>query len=153
MKKVICMILVGFLSNSVFAIDSAFDPEEFAKEYFSAWTASQAPNATKENLEEYLALLADDVGHQHIPYDTDDSRLPNAKQKMREGMSHYLGKHIEYKSELVGFTYGLNAISIQFNVTLKAKRGPDSPVETMSYNAMEVLEIENGKVSLIRKYH
>ena len=104
-------------------------------------------------MEEYLALLTDDVGHQHIPYDLDDTRIPNGKQKMREGMSHYLGKHIEYKSKLVGYSYGLNAIAIQYTVTLKAKRGPDSPVETMSYNAMEILEIENGKVSMIRKYH
>ena len=153
MNKIILMVLGAFLSASVLAQDSDFNPEKFAKKYFTAWAASQSPNATKKNLEEYLALLTDDVGHQHIPYDLDDTRIPNGKQKMREGMSHYLGKHIEYKSKLLGYSYGLNAIAIQYTVTLKAKRGPDSPVETMSYNAMEILEIENGKVSMIRKYH
>jgi ketosteroid isomerase-like protein len=141
-----------FLSAPVMADDSNFDPEKFANAYFAAWTASQAPNATKQDLEDYLALLKDDLGHQHIPYDPDDSRTPDAKQKMREGMMHYLGKHIEYQSELIGVTYGLNAMALQFHVSLKAKRGPDSPIETMSYNALEVLEIEDGKVAMIRKY-
>lgn len=155
MKKIIYGCFAMFLSSSAFTYETNetnFNPESFANTYFSAWTASQAPNATKEDLENYLVLLTDDVGHQHIPYDLEDSRTPDGKQKMREGMTDYLGRHIEYKSQLLGFTYGLNAISIQFNVTLKAKRGPDSPVETMSYNAMEVLEIEDGKVSMIRKY-
>jgi hypothetical protein len=43
---------------------------------------------------------------------------------MREGMSHYLGAHTEYTGELV----------------------------TDSYRTLEVLEIEDGKVSVIRKY-
>jgi ketosteroid isomerase-like protein len=152
MKTSIYIALGMFLSTSVMADDSNFDPEKFANEYFSAWTASQAPNATTDNLEDYLALLKDDVGHQHIPYDPDDTRTPDGKQQMRVGMSHYLGKHIEYKSEFIGFTYGLNALALQFHVSLEAKRGPDSPIETMSYNAMEVLEIEDGKVAMIRKY-
>lgn len=152
MKNSICILLGMFLSTSVMANESGFDPEKFANEYFAAWTASQAPNATKQNLEDYLALLKDDVGHQHIPYDPDDTRTPDAKQNMREGMLHYLGKHIEYHSELLGVTYGLNAVALQFHVSLKAKRGPDSPIETMSYNALEVLEMEDGKVAMIRKY-
>ena len=153
MKKIIFLVFWMIFTPSILAQDSSFNPKTFAEQYFTAWTASQAPNATEKNLENYLALLTDDVGHQHIPYDPDDTRLPDGKQKMREGMTHYLGKHIEYKAEFVSYSYGLNAIAIQYNVSLKARRGPDSPIETMSYNTMEVLEIENGKVSMIRKYN
>lgn len=153
MNKIILLAFSVFLSTSVLAQGSDFNYQEFTKKYFAAWTASQAPNATEKELEEYLALLTDDVGHQHIPYDLDDTRMPNGKQKMREGMLHYLGKHIEYKSTLVNYSYGLDAIALQFTVTIKAKRGPDSPIETMNYNTMEALEIEDGKVSMIRKYN
>jgi hypothetical protein len=63
-------------------------------------------------------------GHQHLPYDSDDTRSPEGKNNMREGMSHYLGAHTEYTGELI----------------------------SDSYRTLEVLEIENGKVSVIRKY-
>ena len=119
----------------------------------SFWTATQKPSATKEDLEHYLSFLVEDVGHQHLPYDSDDSRHPDGKQSIREGMTHYLGKHIEYEAELMNISYGLNAVAIQFHVSAKGKRGPDHPIESMSYNTMEVLEIESGKVSLIRKYN
>ncbi len=78
-----------------------FDPRAFARTYFELWTATQAPTATAADLERYLALLTDDVGHQHLPYAPDDSRSPEGKQSIREGMTHYLGKHIEYEARLI----------------------------------------------------
>lgn len=48
--------------------------------------ATQAPEATTQDLENYLALLTDDVGHSHLPYVTDDSREPDGKQAMRKGI-------------------------------------------------------------------
>jgi len=144
-------IISLLLVNDTAADD--FDAQAFANAYFTAWTATQSPDATEDDLENYLSLLADDVGHQHLPYDTDDSRNPDGKQAMREGMTFYLGKHIEYQATLVDIIYGLNAVAIQFEVSLKARRSPDEPVMEMSYNTMEVLEIEDGKVSMIRKYN
>jgi hypothetical protein len=44
-------------------------------------------------------------------------------------------------------------VAIQFQVSIKAKCGPEEPVTCMDYNSLEVLEIENGKVSMIRKYN
>ena len=153
MNKFILISIIILLTVPAQAEKDSFNYEKFANNYFDAWTATQAPDATTVELDNYLMLLADDVGHQHIPYDNDDTRSPDGKQKIRKGMSYYLGKHITYRAELISISYGLNAIAIQFNVALKAKRGPDSPVETMSYSTMEVLEIENGKVSMIRKYN
>ena len=48
MNKIILMVLGAFLSASVLAQDSDFNPEKFAKKYFTAWAASQSPNATKK---------------------------------------------------------------------------------------------------------
>ncbi|WP_226669229.1 hypothetical protein [Microbulbifer aggregans] len=63
---------VSFSSSN----DAKFDCEEFANEYFEVWTSTQSPNATKEDIENYLSLLADNVGHQHFPYDPEDDRDP-----------------------------------------------------------------------------
>ena len=61
-------------------------------------TATQAPNAGAKELEAYLALLTDDIGNQHIPYQPDDSRIPDGKKQMRKGMSFYLGAHTLLKA-------------------------------------------------------
>ena len=153
MKKFISLTVVIFLGISFHSNADEFNAEQFAKDYFSAWTATQKPTTTKQDLEHYLGFLAEDVGHQHLPYDTDDTRKPDGKQSMREGMTFYLGKHIEYNAELINVAYGLNVVAIQFEVSLKARRGPEEPVTVMNYNSLEVLEIENGKVSMIRKYN
>ena len=153
MKKLILIALTVVMGTVQQARSEAFNAEKFAREYFAAWTATQMPAATKEDLEHYLSFLVEDVGHQHLPYDNDDSRHPDGKQSIREGMTHYLGKHIEYEAQLLSISYGLNAVAVQFNVSAKGKRGPDEPIESMNYNTMEVLEIEDGKVSMIRKYN
>jgi hypothetical protein len=68
-------------------------------------------------------------------------------------MTHYLGKHTEYSAEFINFTYGLDVVAIQFAVSAKGRRGPDQPIVEMNYETLEVLEIEDGKVSVIRKYN
>jgi len=116
--------------------------------------ATQAPNATETALEEYLSLLHDDVGHSHLPWVVDDSRLPDGKAAMRKGMLFYLGAHSEFSAELLDvFTFNNSAIAIRYKKTAKGihpqSKQPIAYTETM----MEVLEIENGKVAVIRKYH
>ena len=64
-------------------------------------TATQAPNAGAKELEAYLALLTDDIGNQHIPYQPDDSRTPDGKKQMRKGISFYLGAHTLFESTLL----------------------------------------------------
>jgi ketosteroid isomerase-like protein len=147
---VVASILVGFSYN--LSADE-YDPEQFANTYFAAWIATQKPTATSEDLENYLSLLTDDVGHQHLPYDSDDTRYPDGKESMREGMTYYLGKHIEYSAKLTNVVYGLNVVAIQFQVSVKARRGPEEPVISREFSTLEVLEIEDGKVSMIRKYN
>jgi hypothetical protein len=152
-RILVIIAAVIFLGYTLQAGAEDFDPESFALNYLAAWTATQSPDATTEDIEHYLSFLAEDVGHEHIPHDTDDTRHPDGKESMREGMTHYLGSHIEYHAKLTALTYGLNALAIQFEVSLKARRGPDQPIVSMTFNSLELLEIENGKVSVIRKYN
>ena len=150
MKKLfIYFASVALFSTSTLADD--FDYDAFVKAYYHAEVMTQQPNATKEDLEHYLSFLTEDVGNQHFPNAPDDSREPNGKAMMRKGMSYYLGVHSEYQAELIDYQYGFNAVSIKHKFSAKGKR-PDGSDFSYSKVALDVLELENGKVSVIRRY-
>jgi len=146
----IWLVLISGAINAANAEE--FNPEKFAKDYFNAWAATQSPTATKENIEQYLSFLSEDVGHQHLPYDPDDARNPDGKENMREGMSYYLGAHTEYLGKLISHTDGHGVVVIKYETSSKGIHPQTKQVITQNYLTLEVLEIENGKVSVIRKY-
>lgn len=148
-KLIISLIGVVLFSSSTLADD--FDYDAFVKAYYHAEVMTQQPNATKADLEHYLSFLTEDVGNQHFPNAPDDSREPNGKAMMRKGMSYYLGVHSEYQAELIDYQYGFNAVSIKHKFSAKGKR-PDGSDFSYSKVALDVLELENGKVSVIRRY-
>ncbi len=158
MKRLMIAVLItalGLLSiNGVQAEDDKATMQQIAQRYFEVMVASQAPGATEKELENYLALLTDDVGHQHIPYETDDSRHPDGKQSMRKGMTFYLGAHTEYSAELLNlFTFNDTAIAIRYTHSAKGIHPQSNQPVSYTSIMMEVLEIEDGKVAMIRKYH
>ena len=151
--KIVLSIWLVLISSTINAAHAEeFNPEKFAKDYFTAWTATQRPTATKENIEYYLSFLTEDVGHQHLPYDPDDTRSPDGKENMREGMSYYLGGHTEYKGNLISHTDGYGVVVIKYETSAKGIHPQTKQEITQNFLTLEVLEIENGKVSVIRKY-
>lgn len=132
---------------------SDIDAAEFAKTYFEAWAGSQKPDATAQDLENYLALLTDDVGHQHLPYDPDDERLPDGKEAMREGMTYYLGAHTEYTGTLLEHMGGQDVVIIRYDTHSKGVHPQTGDTIERRHVTIEVLEIEDGRVSVIRKYN
>ena len=108
----IWLVLISGAINTANAEE--FNSEKFVNDYFRAWTATQSPAATKENIEQYLSFLSEDVGHQHLPYDPDDARNPDGKENMREGMSYYLGAHTEYLGKLISHTDGHGVVVIKY---------------------------------------
>jgi len=154
MKRLIVAALSLLVVCSVPAQSYQSEMEQIAQNYFEMMVASQAPDATEKELENYLALLTDDVGHQHLPYETDDSRSADGKQSMRKGMTFYLGAHTEYNAELLNlFTFNDSAIAIRYSHSAKGIHPQNNQAITYTSIMMEVLEIENGKVAVIRKYH
>lgn len=134
--------------------EKPLDLNAFAQQYYKTMTATQAPNAGAKELEAYLALLTDDIGNQHIPYQPDDSRIPDGKKQMRKGMSFYLGAHTLFESTLLNtFVFNNTGFAIRYKSHAKGIH-PQSkqPIEYTS-TMMEVIEVENGKVAMIRKYH
>ena len=146
--------VVFWLAVLVTSNAQAQNLEKFAQNYFDKMVATQAPNATEKSLEEYLVLLTDDVGHSHLPYVSDDSRLPDGKASMRKGMTFYLGSHTYYDAKLLNlFTFNDSAIAIRYSNHAKGIHPQSKQAIEYQQIMMEVLEIENGKVAVIRKYH
>ena len=151
--KLLISILLVVASGAVNAdMAEDFCPDKFAKDYFDAWTATQSPTATRENIEHYLSFLTEDVGHQHLPYDPDDTRSSEGKKNMREGMNYYLGAHTEYSGKLISHSDGYDVVVIKYETSSKGIHPQTKEVIAQNYLTLEVLEIENGKVSVIRKY-
>ena len=151
--KLFISIWLVLISSAINAADvDEFNPETFAEDYFNAWAATQSPTSTKENIEHYLSLLSEDVGHQHLPYDPDDTRSPDGKERMREGMNYYLGGHTEYRGNLISHTVGHDVVVIKYETSSKGIHPQTKQLIAQHYLTIEVLEIENGKVSVIRKY-
>lgn len=128
------------------------DLSEFGKQYFSAWVATQSTNATKNDIEHYLSFLKSDVAHQHLPYDSDDSRLPDGKKRIREGMLFYLGAHSAHEATLEHVIPAHNAVVITYTTSSQGIHPQTKELVELHYSTMEVLEIEDGKVAVIRKY-
>lgn len=126
--------------------------KELGEQYFKIWIATQAVNSTENDVENYLNLLTDDVGHMHYPYDRDDSRADGNKENMRKGMMYYLGLHTEYKATLNSITVGHNVIIIKFKSSSKGIHPQTKKEINSTKNTVEVLEVENGKIAMIRKY-
>ncbi|MEL0633352.1 nuclear transport factor 2 family protein [Pseudoalteromonas carrageenovora] len=150
------LLILGLVLVATFPVraEEPFDLKAFAQHYYKTMTATQAPNAGAKQLEAYLNLLTDDVGSQHIPYQLDDSRTADGKELMRKGMSFYLGAHTHYESELLNtFIFNDSGFAIRYKNHAKGIH-PQSkqPIEYTSV-MMEVIEVENGKVAMIRKYH
>jgi len=148
------LLLIISLSFALSSSASEIDLENFAQTYFKTMVATQAPEATKEDLENYFSLLTDDIGHSHLPWVTDDSRLPDGKEAMRKGMLFYLGAHTEYSAELLDvFVFNNSAIAIRYKNSAKGIHPESKKPLAYTQTMMEVLEMENGKVAIIRKYH
>ena len=148
------IVLIFTLMFSVSSPAKELDLSQFAQTYFDTMVATQAPNATKADLENYFSLLTDDVGHSHLPWVTDDSRLPDGKETMRKGMLFYLAVHTEYSAELLDvFIFNDSAIAIRYRNSAKGIHPENNQKIEYTQTMMEILELENGKVAVIRKYH
>lgn len=147
-------IFALLVSFSVSAEEKKLDLKQLANTYFETMVATQSPKATAKDLEAYLALLVDDMGHAHLPLETDDTRAPDGKKRMREGMTYYLGSHTEYTAELLNvFTFNDSAIAIRYKHHAKGIHPQNQQAIEYSKVMMEVLELEGDKVAVIRKYH
>ncbi|WP_299597590.1 nuclear transport factor 2 family protein [uncultured Microbulbifer sp.] len=154
MKRVLLAVILLLISSQLYASDTGKDLKAFAHNYFEKMVATQSPDATNEDLESYLKLLTDDIGHTHLPWETDGTRKPGGKESMRKGMIFYLGSHTEYSAELLEvFIFNDSAIALRYKDQAKGIHPQSNQKVEYSQTMMEILEMDQGKVAVIRKYH
>lgn len=143
------------ISVSIYSSAAAdtFDARAFSEDYFIKWVDSQMPNAESQELEAYLRLLTEDVALQHLPYDLTDTREAGGKQVIREGMTYWLGANTLYQVDLIDTTIGQNVIILKYEATIELADPATGEKTALKRNSIDVLELDEGKVSIIRKYN
>ena len=153
MKKIIlATILYCATQYSINAQEATFNSVDFANAYFKAWNKTQMPKASEKDLENFLALLTDDVALQHLPYQKNDDREPNGKETLRKGMSRWRGANTSYKAVLLEVNHGHNVIVLKYQAIMTIIDGKTKKTRTITRNNIEVLELDKSKVAIIRKY-
>jgi len=147
----ITLIALFIYSFQVNAQDN-YNPEDFANTYFETWNKTQSPTATITDLENFLALLTDDVALIHPPYDMSDTREPNGKEVIRKGMPRWLGANTSYLAKLIEVTYGNDVVVLKYQAVMTYLDEKTGKEKEIVRNNLEVLELDQGKVAIIRKY-
>jgi hypothetical protein len=70
---------------------------------------------------------------------------------MRGGMSRYLGLHTSYEANIIEYIVGFNSVALKHEFSAKGLRSDGSEF-SYSKVVLDVIELENGKVSVIRRY-
>lgn len=149
--KLVLVLSVSFIPFISHAESESPQLWRLAHDYFERFNKTQQPTSTVQDVEYYLELLADDVGFQHLPWRTGDTRKPTGKETLRKGMKHWLGGKVSYDARLLDvlIAYDLVVIKYESILVLPLEEGK---TKTIVRRNTETLEIENGKVSVIRKY-
>ncbi len=154
MKKITAIFSVALMCMSASVLAANKELETLAQQYFSTMVATQAPSATHKEIEAFLALLSEDVGSQHIPFQPDDTRAPDGKENMRKGMTFYLAAHTEYEAKLLDtFIFNNSGFAIRYSHHAKGIHPQNQQPIEYSQTIMDVIEVEEGKIVMIRKYH
>ncbi len=145
-KAGLCLCFISFVAVS------SEDRNAFALAYFEAWKATQSPDATESDVDDYLAFLTDDVGYQHLPYVTSGLRTAGGKAEMKKGMMYYLGSTSSYEAQLENVLVGHNVIVIQYTTVATGVHPDNQQPVALDYRSVDVLELVQGKVAVIRHY-
>lgn len=132
--------------------EESFNAETFATEYFKAWNNTQKPSATNKDLAHFLTFLTDDVAYQHLPYRESKGRKADGKEKLRKGMEKWLGTTSHYKATLTNTLYDHNLMVLQYVAHIGVVNLDDGSTKQITRYRTDVMELDNGKVSVIRKY-
>ena len=148
--RAIFFFLIFVMASLAHAESSAV--ESHIDGYFSAWQKSQQPYASRADLEHYLTFLTEDAAWQHLPYATSDERISGGKEKIRQGMIRWLGSHESYHAELIKAHESAHFIILEFISEATIKNANTGKIETIKRHYLDVLELENSKVAVMRRY-
>jgi hypothetical protein len=123
-----------------------------ANSYAQAWFKTQMSTATPADLEHYLSFLTDNVAYQHLPYDKTDEREDGGKEILRKGMAQWLKSNVDYKANINSVNFSQNLITINYDSSTTIIDSKTKETKIIRRHVIDSLEIDNGKISVIRKY-
>jgi len=150
--KVVIFSCLLFFSGMVNADSTNIDYLDLANTYAQSWFKTQSSTATKEELEHYLSLLTDDVAYQHLPYDKTDERENGGKEVLRKGMTQWLASSVNYKATINSINFSNNLITINYDSITTIIDSKTKAKRVIHRHVIDSLEIDNMKISVIRKY-
>lgn len=152
MKKMIAFVLLVLASTGVYGEE--VDLDNFARQYFSAFVDFQLPEANSDVLDKYLDYLAVDVGHTHMPFRKDDTKYADGRDRYRKDLLSMMGKNKKLKAKLLEVrVFNTTAVALRFELSATYVDTDKDIVSPWSFVLTDILEIEDGKVSMIRRYH
>lgn len=84
-----------------------------------------------------------------MPWDANDSRFPEGKAAMREGISYYLGAHKSLSAKFLDvFTFNQSAIAVRYEKQSTGIHPQNKQAINYKQVFMSVLELETGKVAV-----
>lgn len=150
--KIMMFSFLVFCSSVVKADTTNLAYLNLANEYAQAWFKTQMSTATKADLEHYLSFLTEDVAYQHLPYDKTDEREAGGKDVLRKGMAQWLASNVDYKATINSINFSNNLIIINYNSSTTIIDAKTKEKRVMNRHVIDTLEIDNNKISVIRKY-
>ena len=151
MHKFIIIALVFFSSVTTAKTFTEESLTALANKFVNAKNARQQPNTTKDDIEHYLSLLAEDFVDEHIKYNVIQTDKDKLRQSMMAKMSD---KVISSSIKIDELMIGANGVFIKMNEKGKVK--PAHLDKVIEYNATNIVSLEfndDGLIKHIRRHH
>ena len=125
--------------------------EQMARTFLDAKNARQQPDSEAEDVERFLALLADEFIDEHIKFGV----TVTDKNELRTGMLQKLDDEVVYsRIEIVQIMTGRNVVFVKYVESARVKPAHlDKVIEYSSTNIVSLEFDEQGLIKHIRRHH
>ena len=153
MMKVSFLLVLMMFTLTSFAQKTLTEKEllELAHAFVAAKKARQQPETTVNDIDAYLALLADEFVDEHVKFGVTIS----SKAELRDGMIAKMKDEVFYSDITIEQTMtGANVIFIKMTETGKVKPSHlDKVIEYESVNLISLEYNDNKLIKHIRRHH
>ena len=153
MPRLVLVLVLALGTTSSIAQDGFSEEtlQKMAIAFIDAKNARQQPDSDAEDIEAFLALLADDFIDEHIKFGV----TVTEKSELRAGMFGKLEDEVFYsRIEINQVMTGRNVVFVKYTESAKVKPSHlDRVVEYSSTNIVSLEFDERGLIKHIRRHH
>lgn len=151
MKRSLITAALAMLVCSSVNAQTSPNLSDIAKRYMAAKNAVQQKDSTKQDIENMVAFMRDDIQTEHKPYKLLECKNDgDGKEGFRRGLSYYLGKYESSKTEILDITEGQNMVAVKFLETIEFEK--DGKIVSDTSKQLFILEFKDGLISQELRY-